>query len=259
MIDAADACARAQVFLLAESDTLTRNCALVVGAGAKSTEALACLVEPERVAEQPPQRQRILATLDNVGALGSGLAERVCRRLATEQRPNGSWRGAESPSEVNDVFCTGMIAGFLAKTPFVRQRSLKSAADYLAEIWSPDRVKGDAWEATAAYFHCFSLVPHESADAILQWCGRELQRGLVTGVYDAVRTARVFVWCRAQALPGAPLRREELLERLVNEQCDDGGFRRSVDEPVQARVEHTLDALVGLVHLAQKPRGDRPG
>jgi hypothetical protein len=240
---------RAMSFLMAESDGLRRVCAQVVGGGQKPADALARLIETEPVAERPAECQRILETLDTIGALGSELGERVCTRLTSQQRENGAWSGVEPDSEASEIFSTGMIAGYLAKTHFVRRRTLESAADHLSTLWDPDRVKGDAWESTAAYFHCFSLVQHESADAILQWCGRELQRGLVTGLYDAVRTARVFVWCRAHALPGAPLRREELLERLVAEQCDDGGFRRSETDAMPARVAHTLDALEGLVHL----------
>jgi hypothetical protein len=236
-------------FLTAESEGLARSCALVVGAGERVSEAMACLAESEHVAEHPFHLQRILESLETIGALGSGLAERICARLASQQRDDGTWSGGDPASEADDIVCTGMIAGHLAKTHFVRQRTLDSAATHLAKLWDPDRVKGDAWESTAAYFHCFSLVQHEGADAILQWCGRELQRGLVTGIYDAVRTARVFVWCRAHALPGAPLRREELLERLVDEQCDDGGYRLSQGDALDARVSHTLHALVGLVHL----------
>lgn len=251
MIEASQARERAMMFLMAESEGLARSCALVVGGGEKPTDALAHLARSEQVAEQVTQWQQILESLDNIGALDSGLAERACVHLSSRQREDGTWSDAEPSSEVSDIFCTGMIAGYLAKTRFVRQRTLRSAADRLATLWDPDRVKGDAWESTAAYFHCFSLIRHEAADAILQWCGRELQRGLVTGVYDAVRTTRVFVWCRAHALPGAPIRREELLARLVGEQCEDGGFRRSDVDSLPARVAHTLDALVGLEHLGR--------
>ncbi len=249
MIETSQARERAMAFLMAESEGLARSCALVVGGGEKPTDALARLVESEQIAEQATHWQQILESLDSIGALGSGLAERTCARLSSQQRENGTWCGVEPISEASEIFCTGMIAGYLAKTHFVRQRTLDSAANHLATLWDPERVKGDAWESTAAYFHCFSLVQHEAADAILQWCGRELHRGLVTGLYDAVRTTRVFVWCRAHALPGAPLRREELLERLVGEQCDDGGYRRSEGESMADRVAHTLDALVGLAHL----------
>jgi hypothetical protein len=249
MTDAQQARDRAMTFLMAESDGLPRSCALVVGGGEKPTDALARLAESEPAAEHATHWQQILESLDCIGALDSGLAQRVCVRLSSQQRNDGTWSGVEPASEASDVFCTGMIAGYLAKTHFVRQRTLNAAADHLATLWDPDRVKGDAWEATAAYFHCFSLVQHEAGDAILQWCGRELQRGLVTGVYDAVRTTRVFVWCRAHALPGAPMRREELLERLIGEQCEDGGFRRSEADTSETRVAHTLDALVGLSHL----------
>jgi len=249
MIDAGAACASAHAFLMAKADEVARSCALVVGADGTPDDTLKCLIEAERTAARPAQWQAIFETLDIVGAQGSGMAERVCQRLVSEQRDDGSWEGDEPGHETDDMGCTGMLAGYLAKTPFVRERALRSAADYMAERWSPDRVKGDAWEVTAAYCHCFSLVRHESADAILQWCGRELQRGLVTGVYDAVRTARVYVWCRALALPGAPIRREELLERLVGEQSADGSFRLRDDDSRATVVGHTLDALVALLHL----------
>jgi hypothetical protein len=124
------------------------------------------------------------------------------------------------------------------------------AADYLAARWSPDRVKGSAWGANAAYFHCFALVRHERADAILQWCGRELERGFRTGVYDAVRTARVFALCRAHALPGSRLAAAELVARILDEQMDDGGYASPGDSSRHARVSHTLDALAALERLA---------
>ena len=240
---------RAMGFLMENAAGVSRSCALVVGLGEPPTEALATLCDNESASEQATDWQAILGSLDDIGALGSPLAERACGELSIQQREDGSWCGVEPGVEKSEIYSTGMIADFLAKTHFVRQRTLDAAADHLATGWDPDRVKGDAWESTAAYFHCFSLIQHEASDAILQWCGRELQRGLVTGVYDAVRTTRVFVWCRAHALPGAPMGKEELLERLVGEQCDDGGFRCRDGDAMPARVAHTFDALVGLVNL----------
>jgi hypothetical protein len=193
---------------------------------------------------------RTLGILDDLHCTNAAPIERASAYLAASQQSDGSWSDRENTAEDERVFATGMIAGYLAKTPFVRQSTLSSAADYLAERWSPDRVKGSAWGANVAYFHCFALVRHEQADAILQWCGRELERGFRTGVYDAVRTARVFALCKAHALPGSGLAATELVARILDEQMDDDGYASSGDSSRRARVSHTLDALAALERLA---------
>jgi hypothetical protein len=192
----------------------------------------------------------MLGILDDLRCLNATPVERACEHLAAAQQGDGSWSDRPSAPEDERIFATGMVAGYLAKTPFVRQSILASAADYLAERWDPDRVKGAAWGANAAYFHCFALVDHEQADAILQWCGRELERGFITGVYDAVQTARVFVLCKAHALPGSRLTAAELVARVLGEQLGDGGYAASEDCSRSARVAQTLDALVALERLA---------
>ena len=193
---------------------------------------------------------RTLGILDDLCCTNAALVERACDSLTASQQSDGSWSDRDSAAEDERVFATGMIAGYLAKTPFVRQSTLDSAAGYLAARWSPDRVKGSAWGANAAYFHCFALIRHEQADAILQWCGRELERGFRTGVYDAVRTARVFALCKAHALPGSSLATTELVARILDEQMDDGGYALPGDSSQRARVSHTLDALTALERLA---------
>jgi hypothetical protein len=193
---------------------------------------------------------RTLEILDDLRCTNAAPVEHACESLTASQQSDGSWPNRESAAEDERVVATGMIAGYLAKTPFVRQSTLASAADYLVARWSPDRVKGSAWGANAAYFHCFALVRHEQADAILQWCGRELERGFRTGVYDAVRTARVFALCKAHALPGSGLAATELVARILDEQMDDGGYAAPADSSRDARVSHTLDALAVLEHLA---------
>jgi len=193
---------------------------------------------------------RMLGILADLRCTNAAPIERACTCLAASQQSDGSWSDRASAAEDERIFATGMIAGYLAKTPFVRQSTLASAADFLAARWNPDRVKGSAWEATAAYFHCFALVRHEQADAILQWCGRELERGFLTGVYDGVRTARVFALCKAHALPGSRLAVAELIARILDEQMDDGGYLPPADFSPCARVSHTLDALAVLENLA---------
>jgi hypothetical protein len=191
-----------------------------------------------------------LAILDDLHCRDATPVERACDSLAAAQQSDGSWSDRASAPEDERIFATGMITGYLAKTPFVRQSTLASAADYLAARWNPDRVKGSAWGTNAAYFHCFALVRHEQADAILQWCGRELERGFRTGVYDAVRTARVFALCKAHALPGSRLAVAELVARILDEQMADGGYALSGDSSRRARVSHTLDALAALERFA---------
>jgi hypothetical protein len=217
------------------------------------TQPASAVVELLRDLGPEPSVSRLLRTLgifDDLHCMGATPIERACDRLAAAQQKDGSWSDRDGAPEDERIFATGMIAGYLAKTPFVRQPILASAADYLAARWDPDRIKGSAWGANASYFHCFALVRHEQADAILQWCGRELERGFLTGVYDAVRTARVFSLCKAHALPGSRLAATELVARILDEQMEDGGYASSGDRSTRARVAQTLDALVALEHLA---------
>ena len=119
----------------------------------------------------------------------------------------------------------------------------------IAETFSPDRVQGFVWDVVAAYAHYFANAPHEEADPILQWCGRELERGFRARRFDAVRTARVFLWCEAAALPGARIESGEVLASVRAEQEPDGGWLCLDDPAASARVEHTLDALAVLARL----------
>lgn len=240
---------RAAAFVESAGDEVAIGCArALIG-----TQPASVVVELVRDLGSEPSVGRLLRTLGILGDLRCTRAtpvERACDSLAASQQSDGSWSDRESAAEDERIFSTGMIAGYLAKTPFVRQSTLDAAADYLAARWSPDRVKGSAWGANAAYFHCFALVRHEQADAILQWCGRELERGFRTGVYDAVRTARVFALCNAHALPGSRLATAELVARILDEQMGDGGYALPGDSSRRARVSHTLDALAALERFA---------
>jgi hypothetical protein len=218
--------------------------------GAQSASVVVALLRDPGVEASVGRLLRTLGILDDLRCTNAAPVERACDSLAASQQADGSWSDRESAADDERIFATGMIAGYLAKTPFVRQSTLASAADYLAARWSPDRVKGSVWEANVAYFHCFALVRHEQADAILQWCGRELERGFRTGVYDAVRTARVFALCKAHALPGSRLATAELVARILDEQMDDGGYALPGDSSRHTRVSHTLDALAALERLA---------
>jgi len=240
---------RAAAFIESAGDEVAIGCARALIGAQPASAVVASLRNPGPEAS-PGQLQRTLGIFDDLHCLNATPVERTCERLAALQQDDGCWSDRPSAAEDERIVATGMIAGYLAKTPFVRQSTLASAADYLADRWDPDRIKGAAWEANAAYFHCFALVHHEQADAILQWCGRELERGFLTGVYDAVRTARVFTLCKAHALPGSRLTAAELVARILDEQLDDGGYALAEDGSRRARVGQTLDALVALERLA---------
>jgi hypothetical protein len=166
------------------------------------------------------------------------------------QRSDGSWAPEDDASEAAALEATGMLAGLLARTACVRLSRLDAAAAWLAERFAPERVQGFAWDALRAYAAAFANLPHENADGILQWCGRELERGFRVGTFDAVRTARVLVDCDAPSLPGARLGAEELVAALLSAQAEDGGFPAPHGVAGDA-VERTLDALAALVRLAR--------
>jgi hypothetical protein len=105
---------------------------------------------------------------------------------------------------------------------------------------------GRAWGVLVAYAHCFANTSHEEGDPILQWCGRELERGFRTRLFDAVRAARVLVLCDAGAIPGARFAAGELVAGVLAEQQADGGWLDPADPAPAARVAHSLLALSAL-------------
>jgi hypothetical protein len=196
----------------------------------------------------PASLREALETCDDLRALGD---PRV-----------GAWVGAVAASQVDDggfapglplearLFETGMLAGYASKSRYARPELLARAGAFLASHWDPELVRSGSWRAIAAYAHFFANAEHEDADAILQWCGRELSRAFLTRVFDAVRTARVLVYCDAHGLPGAELRPGELVVALLTEQGADGGFPAGEGEASRDAVASTLDALVALRRLA---------
>ncbi len=192
-----------------------------------------------------------LGALEDVRALRSPCAKHVCQWLEGAQAPDGSFGGDGTLSEAEaDEFGrlarTGMLAGHLAKTPYARPETLAAAGDWLEAAFTPERLQED-WRVLAGYGHCFANVLHEGADAILQWCGRELEKGFRSGRIDAVRTARVFVWCDAGSLPGGgALSLGEVVPAVVAEQQPDGGWLRFEAPSSEQRVAHTLTALAVL-------------
>lgn len=237
---------RANGFVERHGDALARaRAAALVGIGPVS----AALVRLD--AEKPAcENEALLLTLrvcDELGVRADARVERACAMLASQQAPDGGFC-----RDVQDLDRrlqrTGMLAGYLAKSPFARPSLLEAAGNFLALHFAPERVQGFQWDNLVGYAHFFANAAHERADEVLQWCGRELERGFRAGAFDAVRTARTLAWCDAHSLPGARLQRDELLTALGSEQAADGGFGLPV-APTAERVAATLDALVGLRHL----------
>jgi hypothetical protein len=223
-------------------------------ADAERAPALVALLEARLAPEakaNPGAALEILSALDDARALHVPLVELVCQALFAAQADDGSWALSPGDPPAERLLITGMLAGHLAKTRCARSERLERAADFLGAHFSPQRVEGGAWGVLAAYAHCFANVPHEQSDAILQWCGRELERGYRTHVFDAVRAARVLVLCDAGAIPGARLDSRELTPEVLAAQQPDGGWLDLADPSPQGRVAHTLAALSVLARGAR--------
>ncbi len=261
----ASAARRAAAFVDARGDALARARAAALIGRAAASDALSQLA-PAR--SDATSLRFALEVCDDLRALGDPRAAEWAAQLGRHQAGDGGFAPG-LPLDAR-LFETGMSAGHLAKTGSVRPALLLAAAEFLAQHWSPDRVQGGSWRAIAAYAHCFANVDHDASDAILQWCGRELGRAFVTRAFDAVRTARVIVYCDAHGLPGAQLARADLVVALLTEQDADGGYpvwqgdRRStrsepkaseggplqwLGEGARDAVASTLDALVALRRL----------
>jgi hypothetical protein len=194
--------------------------------------------------------RRVLALLDDLGALGGAVAEGAARFATSVQHDDGSWGDASDAT-----FLTGMLAGHLAKSRFGHTASLAAAADWLAAHFSPELVQ--SWRPLAACAHAFANLAHEEGDAILQWCGRELERGFRARRFDAVSVARVLVWCGSSSLPGARLDPAQLVAAIAAAEAPGGGFLAAAGAPEDAGWRRTWDALVALRRLCPALTGAR--
>ena len=240
---------RAAAFVARRGDALARRTAeALVGGDPAGLEAWLSEVQRPDGGFPPDasiqSARRAVGALLDVAVCESPTLGRACRFLEERQADCGGWRVGEEETSIRE---TGLLAGLLARSPFARADALDSAADWLAARFSPERVQGFAWDAIAAYGACFANILHDESDAILQWCGRELQRGFQAKRFDAVRTGRVLAWCDAPSIPGGRLAAPLLVEAILAGQAVDGSW--PAPDGVEP-VEHVLDALAVLRRFA---------
>jgi len=187
-----------------------------------------------------------LGYLEAVHRLDLPLVERAVAFLSAQQCEDGSWCAAEGSGEEARLVLSGTVCGTLAKTLCVRDSVLRAGTRFLDSMWAAERVQGSNYAAIAAYLRVMTNSPTDLADEVLQYCGRALERGYRARKLDAVRTARVFVQCEVQALPGARIRSEEAVAALLATQEEDGGWPVDVEADPRVRIAATLDAVVAL-------------
>jgi len=193
-----------------------------------------------------------LTWLAEANDLAAPAAERVVAWLGEVQEDDGGWTPPPGSCSDGRLVLCGLLSGLLARTAFARPATLRRAGVLLAARWAPEQVRGGDFGMLAAYAGFFANTEHELSDAGLQWCGRELERGLRSGRLDALQVSRVLVLCDASILPGSRLERAALVRALLDAGAADGGWL-ALGAPGAARVEATVQAAVALRRLA--PRG----
>jgi hypothetical protein len=241
----ADAVERAAAFLQEQGDPLARAAAAALAGRGSVADALATLPQPDSLAE-PGDLAPLLGVCADLRALHPSFVQSAAACLAGAQAPDGGFAGSDLPRR---IATSGMLGGYLARSPYVRPRTLDAVGEFLSTHWSPDLVQSGVWANVAGYAHYFANAPHEAADEILQWCGRELERGFRARTFRAVETLRVLGLCDAHAIPGATLTRDELGVALLTEQAPDGSFG-APGSSLAMRLEDTRAGLVALLRFA---------
>lgn len=190
---------------------------------------------------------RALEVLDAARLLDGVLVERAVGFLAGAQASDGSWVDASDVSAQDRLARTAQVASLLARTPFARLSALRAAEAWLRARWSVDLVSGPAYGPVLAYLRVLANLDSDLGDAVLQWCGRELERGFRGQAFGPVATARILLRCGARALPGARLTAAEVVEALLAAQEPDGGFPGA---RLRDRVDETREAAVALLRLS---------
>jgi hypothetical protein len=191
----------------------------------------------------------VLARLDALGLLDHPVGEGAAGFVLAAQQPDGGWDEPAADDE-RRIALTGEAAGLLAKAPFARASALLRAEAFLGARWSVERVQGPTYAPILAYVHALAHVPSERADEVLQWCGRELERGFRTQAFEGLAVARVFLRARARALPGCGVEASEVVATVLAAQTPDGGWPAG---PGASRAGATLDAVEALLRLGPGP------
>ncbi len=245
-----EATARAAGYVDAHGDALERAlagadgrpdaAALEAGLAARQREDGA-VVFPESAAGDPiAGTLRALALLATAGTTRGAVARGAVGFAQRARNHAGGWSLGSGDGHAAHL-ATALLAGFLAQSPYARTRVLQESADWLATRWSPELVRAGDYAMIAGHAHFFGNYPHDATDGVLQWCGRELERGVRGGTLPALFALRVFSLCEAPVFPGTRLAAPPLLERLPAEQAADGGFLPGL--PAPWRVSATLAAL----------------
>jgi hypothetical protein len=176
--------------------------------------------------------------------------ERAARFVEAAQNADGSFGAVGEDLEASRrIVATGFAAGLLARTVVARPETLADAGEFLATVWSPERVEDGNFDELAAFSLFYTNAHSELGDEALQWCGRELERGFRSRRYEALAVMQVLLICRVGSIPGASFASEELLLSLLDEQSADGGFDGLCADGREARVGPTIDAMRAIIGL----------
>jgi hypothetical protein len=153
---------RAFDFVVAHGDALAVARARALVDEATNREVLPLLGEAPDTTDLPACERALWLCMD-LRLLASPFARALGRALASVQGEEGAWR-APGADDDEVVRCTGMLAGCLARSPFVRPETLEAAGDFLAAHWDPDRVSNGRLADLRAHALFFANALHDRAD-----------------------------------------------------------------------------------------------
>ena len=147
-----EAALRAAAYVATHGDPRARARAEALVGRCAASDAIALLAP----AFDAPSLRESLAICDDLRALGEPRVAQWADALARDQSSDGGFAASLAPEARR--FETGMIAGLLARTRYVRPRVLPAAAEFLAAQWNPDLVQGGSWRMISAFSTCFAIA-----------------------------------------------------------------------------------------------------